>query len=248
MSKFAGRLRVVWAAGGLLGVCVSALAQVPESVTPPAAPDVLVPMPSKADVPLHTVLPATQAEAGRAMSVDDAQLMRNPALFSQVLNQAVDQQMWDMVAHLIPLYAQVSPRDETLLSFARARLAHARGQYVQAIDAYRAILADKPTLTPIRLYLAQALFENQQNEAAVFQFEKIRADQPPAEVVQTVEQYLTAIRRRNAWRVDGWLNYLNDNNVNNAPSEREIRVNGVKQAWVLTPDSLPKKRRVWAMA
>ena len=86
MSKFAGRLRVVWVAGGLLGVCVSALAQVPESVTPLAAPDVLVPMPSKADVPLHTVLPVAQAEARRAMSVDDAQLMRNPALFSQVLN------------------------------------------------------------------------------------------------------------------------------------------------------------------
>lgn len=29
LSKFAGRLRVVWAAGGLLGVCVSALAQGP---------------------------------------------------------------------------------------------------------------------------------------------------------------------------------------------------------------------------
>ena len=172
----------------------------------------------------------------------------NPLLLAQTLDAAIQQHKWSIAAHLLPLYAQVSPRDETLLSFARARLAHARGQYAQAIDAYRAILADKPTLTPIRLYLAQALFENQQNEAAVFQFEKIRADQPPAEVVQTVEQYLTAIRRRNAWRVDGWLNYLNDNNVNNAPSEREIRVNGVKQAWVLTPDSLPKKRRVWAMA
>lgn len=241
MSKFAGRLRVVWVAGGLLGVCVSALAQVPESVTPLAAPDVLVPMPSKADVPLHTVLPVAQAEARRAMSVDDAQLMRNPALFSQVLNQAVDQQMWDMVAHLIPLYAQVSPRDETLLSFARARLAHARGQYAQAIDAYRAILADKPTLTPIRLYLAQALFENQQNEAAVFQFEKIRADQPPVQVLQTVEQYLTAIRRRNAWRVDGWLNYLNDDNVNNASKQQVISVDGRATNLMLTPDSLPKK-------
>ena len=172
----------------------------------------------------------------------------NPLLLAQTLDAAIQQHKWSIAAHLLPLYAQVSPRDETLLSFARARLAHARGQYAQAIDAYRAILADKPTLTPIRLYLAQALFENQQNEAAVFQFEKIRADQPPAQVLQTVEQYLTAIRRRNAWRVDGWLNYLNDNNVNNAPSEREIRVNGVKQAWVLTPDSLPKKRRVWAMA
>ena len=70
MSKFAGRLRVVWVAGGLLGVCVSALAQVPESVTPLAAPDVLVPMPSKADVPLHTVLPAAQAEARRLFGRD----------------------------------------------------------------------------------------------------------------------------------------------------------------------------------
>ena len=173
--------------------------------------------------------------------MDDAQLQSNPALFSQVLNQAVEQQAWDMVAHLIPLYAQVSPRDETLLSFARARLAHARGQYGQAIDAYRAILTDQPTLTPIRLYLAQALFENQQNEAAVFQFEKIRAERPPAEVVQTVEQYLTAIRRRNAWRVDGWLNYLNDDNVNNASKQRVISVDGQATNLMLTPDSLPKK-------
>ena len=165
----------------------------------------------------------------------------NPLLLAQTLDAAIQQHKWSIAAHLLPLYAQVSPRDETLLSFARARLAHARGQYAQAIDAYRAILADKPTLTPIRLYLAQALFENQQNEAAVFQFEKIRADQPPAEVMQTVEQYLTAIRRRNAWRVDGWLNYLNDDNVNNASKQQVISVDGRTTNLMLTPDSLPKK-------
>ena len=244
MSKFAGvgRLKPLWVAGSLLCVSVPAWAQVSTSVTSVAAPDNLMPKPSTVEVPVHTsVSLSAQAETMRAIAVDDAQLQANPALFSQVLNQAVERQAWDMVVHLIPLYAQVSPRDETLLSFARARLAHARGQYAQAIDAYRAILTDQPTLTPIRLYLAQALFENQQNEASVFQFEKIRAERPPAEVVQTVEQYLTAIRRRNAWRVDGWLNYLNDDNVNNASKQQVISVDGQATNLMLTPDSLPKK-------
>ena len=180
-------------------------------------------------------------QPSQEVQLTDEQLSANPLLLAQTLDAAIQQHKWSIAAHLLPLYAQVSPRDETLLSFARARLAHARGQYAQAIDAYRAILADKPTLTPIRLYLAQALFENQQNEAAVFQFEKIRADQPPVQVLQTVEQYLTAIRRRNAWRVDGWLNYLNDDNVNNASKQQVISVDGRATNLMLTPDSLPKK-------
>lgn len=229
--------------GGVLAFSGQLLAQTVDvrSVTPVAAPDQVVPS-SSIDLPAPSAVnEVVRTLASVAVAVDDAQLQSNPALFSRVLNQAVEQQAWDMVAHLIPLYAQVSPRDETLLSFARARLAHARGQYAQAIDAYRAILSNQPTLTPIRLYLAQALFENQQNEAAVFQFEKIRADQPPAEVGQTVEQYLTAIRRRNAWRVDGWLNYLNDDNVNNASKQQVISVDGRMTNLMLTPDSLPKK-------
>ena len=227
---------------GILSASMPVWAQLPQAVKSDATPNAVQPHSLKDDLPL-AITPQTHDQAGssQAVALDDAQLQRNPALFSQILNQAIDQQKWDMVAHLLPLYAQISPRDETLLSFASARLAHGRGRYAQAIEGYRTILAAQPKLTPIRLYLAQALFENQQNEAAVFQFEKIRADQPPAEVAQLVEQYLTAIRRRNGWRVDGWLNYLSDDNVNNASKQRVISINGKPTSLVLTPDSLPKK-------
>lgn len=192
-------------------------------------------------VDMKPALQAAHSQVSTTVNVSEVQLIENPELLAKFLDRALELRSWDGVAHLLPLYAQVSPRDETLLSFARARLAHGRGQYVQAIEGYRAILAAQPKLTPIRLYLAQALFENQQNEAAVFQFEKIRADQPPAEVAQLVEQYLTAIRRRNGWRVEGWLNYLSDDNVNNASNQRVISINGQPTSLVLTTDSLPKK-------
>lgn len=218
----------------LLNGCLASVVWAQEAVLPEPA------LSQKVTATPSVVLSKEEGKSS-AIKVDEAQLQSDPALLARFLDKAIETGAWDGVAHLLGLYERATQRDEALVLYARARLAHARGQYAQAIDAYRMILADKPELTPVRLYLAQALFENRQNEAASFQLEKIRADHPPAEVSAMVEQYLLAIRRRNGWRVDGWVNYLNDNNVNNASDQRVISINGQATNLMLTADSLPKK-------
>ncbi|MBS1174339.1 MAG: hypothetical protein H6R05_470 [Burkholderiaceae bacterium] len=235
------KLKFWFAMTGMLAAPLQAWADVSQSshVAPTVMPDEVRPLGGSIDsVPrmTETVAPST----AQTIALDDALLQENPALFAQVLSRAVEQQAWDVVAHLIPLYQQVNPRDETLLLFAQARLYHVKGHYAQAIEHYRTILNQQAELTPVRMYLAQALFENQDNEAAQFQFEKIQADHPPEPVFNLVTQYLDALQRRSNWRLDGSVNYLNDDNVNNASSDKKIRVNGAYTGFQLNDASMPQ--------
>lgn len=180
------------------------------------------------------------ASVQQSIAVSDEQLASDPALLASILDKAVEGQAWGVVAHLLPMYAQVQARDETLLRYAQARLAHAQGDYPRAIATYRQILNASAELTPVRMYLAQALFENQENEAATFQLEKVQADNPPEPVLKMVAQYLSAIRQRSGWRVNGYVNYVSDDNVNNASSDRMISINGQPTRLQLSEASLPK--------
>ena len=135
----------------------------------------------------------SQKEKSIDLSADD--LLANPKILSNFLDKAIESQSWDMATHLLELYKRVSDAyiDTTLLSYAQARLAHAQGHYKNAISLYQQILLKQPELTPIRLYLAQSLFENHQDKAAKHQFEIILTQQIPKEVNQQVNEYLQAI-------------------------------------------------------
>jgi outer membrane protein len=213
----------------------SGLVLAQETITPATA---MPAQPNQAHASLVQGSPAAETQL-----LDDAQLVANPVLLVRVLDRAVETESWGMVRHLLSLEVQRSSENEVLYSFAQARLAHVEGHYAQAIKVYREILSKQPELTPVRLHLAKALFENGAYEAAVYQFNRARTDQPPEPVVRVIDAYLDAIAKNHQWRFNAGLNYINDNNINNASNDRFISIKGKDTGLKLSDDSLPQSGR-----
>ncbi|MDO5686217.1 MAG: porin family protein [Neisseria sp.] len=149
------------------------------------------------------------------------ELLANPQLLQLALDSALSLDHVENVRFLLPLYRQLPERDPVLLLYAEAVVARADGDLDGAIARYRQIIAERPELTPMRLLLAVALFENHEDTAAADQFEKIRAEKDlPPEVTNVANQYLSALQARQSWSFNAGLQYLQDSNINNAPRER----------------------------
>ncbi|MDY0195302.1 MAG: porin family protein [Sulfurovaceae bacterium] len=199
--------------------------------------------PSPALTPAQSETLAPEVERAnttrKPILLSDKDLLQNPALMAKVLDRALEMREWKIAEHLLNLYASMPERDETLVKYATARIAHAKGDYENAIRAYRTILSGRPDLAPVRLYLAQALFENKEYEASSFQFEKLRTGEIPVAVMEISTRYLEAIQKNGGWRWNGWVNYLDDDNINNASNDKYLQVGDLVME--RTPESLPQK-------
>ena len=178
------------------------------------------------------------SQAPPIQQMNDAELIKQPELLLRFLNQALDRHDWHGVGIFLPLYEQTAHPDQTQIEYAKAGLARAAGHYVQSILTYRNIVSRLPELTPVRLELATTLFDDRDNEAALFQFEKVRASKPPTEILSTVDRYVSAIRQRSAWHFNGGLNYISDSNINNASNDKYVKIGNFY--FERTSDSLPQ--------
>ncbi|MGC6248724.1 surface lipoprotein assembly modifier [Bisgaard Taxon 45] len=134
---------------------------------------------------------------------------------------------------LLPIYAQQSP-DPLLFKWAQAMVARKQGKLSESVRLYRQIIAQKPDLQPARLQLAIVLTQNRENEAAKAQFNQLRTEKLPQPLLNIIDDYIRAINQQDNWNVYGGINYLHENNVNNAPPK------GTK-AEGFTPSSTPEK-------
>ena len=159
------------------------------------------------------------------LHLTSAQLLQDPALLGRALDSSIANQNIAGVRLLLPLYRQLPPaqQDAVLALYAEALLARADGNYAAAVAAYRNIIAQQPQLTPVRVQLAVTLAQDQQLVAAQDQFDTIRAaeDVPPAVLAQ-VDEYTAWLEQQQSWSFDAALRYLHENNVNNAPAQREM--------------------------
>ena len=151
------------------------------------------------------------------------QLKTNQSLTEQLLNQAIEQGNVQLMMRLLPLYQQFSTADPLLIRFCQAKIAKNEQHYTQAIAHYRAILAQASHLTPVRMQLAISLFQDYQNNAAETEFENVLSDSAlPADIVQLAKRYLAVLHERNRWKVSFGVQYLSENNVNNAANDSYI--------------------------
>lgn len=165
---------------------------------------------------------ATHANA-QPLTIDDKRLKSDQNLTEQLLNQAIESGNVAAISHLLTIYQTFSVRDEMLVRFAQAQIANKQENYRAAIGFFREMLAENPTLTPVRIQLAIALFKEQQDREAKEQFEKSLADPAlPADIAELIRQYLLALESRDEWQVTFSANYLNEKNVNNASSDANI--------------------------
>lgn len=161
--------------------------------------------------------PQDSAQDPHTLSITKEELARHPDLIVRGLIPAVMQNNGEAVELLLPLYQALPQQDPVLNQWATAILARNKGEYGKAVELYRELFSQNSDVVPLRYQLAQALFLNNDNEAAKDQFQKLRAEQTSNESVQIIDQYLTALNAREQWKFNGGVSFLNESNINNAP-------------------------------
>ncbi|MFU2089298.1 surface lipoprotein assembly modifier [Avibacterium avium] len=139
------------------------------------------------------------------------------------LNLALRSRNAQKIAYWLNHYHAETPQQQFLRDYAQGVLAQLQGDYPQAVQYYRQLLAQSPQLNPIRLELARSLFALKQDDNARNQFEKLlSAPDLPAPLQREIQAYLNALQQRNQWEFQFSGYYVRDTNVNNANNTREI--------------------------
>lgn len=203
------------------------------------------------ELELKVATPETRSQAVRSVgnfaNLDPAdlktattqELRENPQLTRTLLNRVIDSGQFHLLPELLAIYRQTANPDPILIDYSEAILFGLQGEYRQGIARYQRILADNPSFDPVRFRLVQMLFEDRQNRAAAEHFHALQAVRLPPQIAHLTEQYLTALKQRSKWQFNFGLNYLQENNVNNASADRYIYLGNVP--FEKTPDSLPQK-------
>lgn len=156
---------------------------------------------------------------------------------AQQLDKAIYQQDYPTIEQTLNIYRTEENADPILILFAESVLAKSQQNYTTTIRLLHEILAKDPTLNPVRIELAKALFLDQQNNEAQVQFELAKSDNIPVEIEQLINQYLTTIQQRNRWY--SYINayYMQSRNVNNASSASNIENTSFQKNPSMLPQS-----------
>lgn len=132
------------------------------------------------------------------------------------------------------LHAQAKPLLEALRlapgykmqsRFLLGLIASEAGDPQTAAEHFKAILADDPRQTRVRLELGKAFLAMRKSASADRQFKLAAQDSElPPEVARTIRTVRDTIRGSRAWRLDLNLGIAPDSNINNATSAQSITV------------------------
>ena len=156
----------------------------------------------------------------------------------KLINYGVVKQQWHLLKQILPLYQQQANYDETLYRYAMGAMLWAEKEYAQAISLYQQILDEKPELAYPRFDLGVMLFENKQYRQAKAELEHAKPELSP-QMQQLTERYMQAMAERQSWQPDMELQYTQTDNVNNASSQQDIILRGLR--FKKDEESLPQK-------
>lgn len=156
------------------------------------------------------------------IELDEKTLLANPTLLKRAMHSVVITKQIDAINVVLPIYQQLPDADTVLITYAKALLAHRQGRLTTAIDGYRQILAKRPEMSAVRLDLANALYADRQSIAARDQLLRLQSQPLPDNVATHVSQAITAIDRETDWQFDANVYYRREDNINNAPKQRQI--------------------------
>lgn len=165
---------------------------------------------------------AQPAAEQKIVEVDEASLLADTELLERVMYSAIIGQNVQGIRAVLPIYAKWPEHDKTLLAYARAIVARADGRAAEAVANYREVMAAQPEAVAIRMQLAQSLYENNENEAATDQFNKLQSEDLPDNVREIVTRYQDALRQRDSWSFYAGVNVAREQNINQAPKNSRL--------------------------
>ncbi len=152
--------------------------------------------------------------------ITEAELLADIDLFNEVLSQAIDRNDIRGLHVLLPAYANMPHKDELLYLYAHAVIQE-KQDVQQAIHYYQQILSIDPSLTPIRVRLILAYLTNHQWHTAKEEFTVAQTDPTlPPNITTSLKEQLDSFHKPTT-RLS--LRYLDDDNVNNAPTTTQYQ-------------------------
>lgn len=144
-------------------------------------------------------------------------LLQNPALFHQIMQQAINSQDVLLIQELIEIYPKLAQADVRLMQLAYATLSRKSGQYSQALQQYQTLQAIFPNDARIQLDTAAVLFEDRQWNESESQFQSVLQNHSlPENVQRNVYPYLNKIHQIKQWNITGGVSISRHTNINHA--------------------------------
>lgn len=165
--------------------------------------------------------PMTTAKQ-ESLSLDKDTLLANPELLKRAMHSVLITYQIDGIRTILPIYQQLSDADANTIRYAKAVLAHSQGKLSDAIADYRSLIAADPNLSEVRFNLATALAADGQSTAARDQLTRLKTENLPEEITQTIDETLAQINRQEDWQFNANFYYRQENNINNAPKQRKM--------------------------
>lgn len=172
-------------------------------------------------MPIRAVTPQTES-----VEVSEEDLRQHPQLLERAYHGAILSKHIEAIKVVQPIYESVFGTEDFLSQYAHALLKQGEGDLTAAITHYRQLLAAYPTQQHLRLDLAFALFDDHQYAAAEDQFMRLKSEDLPPDALELVDAALISMARLHAWSFDVSAYYQQDDNINNAPQQRQIPTAG----------------------
>ena len=163
-----------------------------------------------------TTLPSDAQAAKGDVYFTPEELINNPQELEKLLVEAIRLNETEGLKVLLPLYAKVEKnRDDSLIDWGNAIIAMNEGRTAEAVTLYRKLISNLPDNRMLRFQTALALYRNNEMIAAKEQLQKLRSGNVSEADRKTLDEFITAIDRRDSWSFSGSLSYIHDNNINN---------------------------------
>ena len=147
----------------------------------------------------------------------------DPETFIEAL---IRQQKFQEAEKLLRAVRETGSRSNQIL-FLSGTVAGQLGRHSEAISFFRQLLGRDPTLVRVRLELARAFFQIEDDDNAKRNFELVLGGDLPPAVVANVQRFLDEIRRRKATRYSFGIALVPSTNINQAPNVRTVTLFGL---------------------
>jgi hypothetical protein len=142
-------------------------------------------------------------------------VVRLQRLLFSILN-AVNGRNWPLAERLLQDYASVPQHDPALFDFVAASRDAAEGRHADAIAGYRKVLETNPGFSRANLDLARTLYADNRLRDARELFLQLRERPFPSNVIEHIDAYLQALKRRERAQISISVSGVYEDNVNRA--------------------------------
>ncbi len=184
---------------------------------------------ASADAFANTVPTATCEVGGRCATLTTVQMFELVEGLAAAGNLKQAESLLESLTH---------NRDADVRAEARFRLGNLRqnsGNLAGAVDAYAALLDEKPDANPVRLELARVLARLGREDAARSQLRRASSAGLPDDVARVVDQFQLALRSRKHTGASIEIGLAPDTNINHANSSATVTIGSTP--FDLSPDA-----------